>query len=104
MRVELAPEPCDQPLRLSLRQEKDSYVLIVSTGNLEQVLREAPAYDQDGPPLLLWAGDLDKDGKLDLLMDITNHYNISETALFLSSLARSGELVGKAGTFRTGGC
>lgn len=43
-------------------------------------------------PSLLWAGDLDRDGKLDFLLDTSRHYNVSEPTLFLSSLARTGEL------------
>jgi hypothetical protein len=53
---------------------------------------------------IIWAGDLDGDGKLDLIVDITNHYNASGTALFLSSKAKRGELVGLAAKFLTVGC
>jgi len=53
---------------------------------------------------LIWAGDLDGDGKLDLLVDITNHYNGSGSALFLSSKAKSGEIVGLAAKLETVGC
>jgi hypothetical protein len=44
---------------------------------------------------LVWAGDLDGDGKLDLLMR-WNDYDVDQT-LFLSSLAKPGEIVGEAG-------
>lgn len=44
-------------------------------------------------PSLLWAGDLDRDGKLDLFMDILNHYAGRHYALYLSSEAEDGELV-----------
>ena len=53
---------------------------------------------------VIWAGDLDGDGKLDLLVDVTNHDNSSDTALYLSSKARSGELVGLAARLQTVGC
>ena len=50
-----------------------------------------------GPQYLLWAGDLDSDNKLDLLMSFQDRgWN---TVLFLSSLAKPGELVGEAGRF-----
>ncbi|MCB0334183.1 MAG: hypothetical protein KDD55_11825 [Bdellovibrionales bacterium] len=55
-------------------------------------------------PNVLWAGDLDRDGKLDLLIDTSNHYNVTEQTLYLSSLATKGELVGKAAIFRATGC
>ena len=53
---------------------------------------------------VIWAGDLDGDGKLDLLVDVSNHDNASDTALYLSSKARSGELVGLAAILQTVGC
>lgn len=53
---------------------------------------------------VIWAGDLDRDGKLDLLVDVSNHDNASDTALYLSSKARSGELVGLAAMLQTVGC
>ncbi len=43
-------------------------------------------------PSLLWAGDLDRDGKLDFLLDTSTKYSVSEPTLFLSSLARTGEI------------
>jgi hypothetical protein len=50
-----------------------------------------------GKDYLIWAGDLDGDGKLDLLMNFTDYF--WGTTLFLSSLAKPGELVGAAGHF-----
>jgi hypothetical protein len=46
-----------------------------------------------GRPALLWAGDLDRDGKVDLLMDVSGHYSSMELRLYLSSRATPGELV-----------
>lgn len=53
---------------------------------------------------VIWAGDLDLDGKLDLLVDVSNHDNASDTALYLSSKAKSGELVGLVAMLQTVGC
>jgi hypothetical protein len=39
-----------------------------------------------GVPSILFAGDLDRDGKLDFLVSTATHYNVSETTLFLSHL------------------
>ncbi len=50
---------------------------------------------------LLWAGDLDRDGQLDMLIDTTCDYNASGPALFLSSLAKHGSLLEKVARFET---
>src|SRR6185436_15354073 len=72
-----------------------NFKVMLSTGKTKQVVATIPYTDEDGPPLLLWAGDLDGDGKLDLLLDLTNHYNVSEPTLFLSSRAQQGKLLSK---------
>ncbi len=58
----------------------------------------------DAYPHLRWAGDLDRDGRLDLLIDVSDHYNVSAPTLFLSSQAKAGELVGEAAVLRSVGC
>lgn len=55
-------------------------------------------------PHLRWAGDIDRDGRLDLLIDMTDHYNVSAPTLFLSSQAKAGELVGAAAVLHSVGC
>lgn len=53
-----------------------------------------------GSKLLRWAGDLDRDGKLDLLINATRHASGElDYRLFLSSLAGEGEIAGAAGAF-----
>jgi len=58
----------------------------------------------DAAPELLFAGDLDRDGELDLLFDTTHHYNVSRPTLFLSSQAGSGELLREVATHEATGC
>ena len=53
---------------------------------------------------LLWAGDLDGDGKLDLYMDLNTHYNTSQRRLFLSTQATRGSLVKEVAVFSIVGC
>lgn len=66
---------------------------------------QAPArFAEDGVPQLAWAGDLDRDGKLDLYMDMTNHYNVSDYVLLLSSRAITGQLVKRVASRRYVGC
>jgi len=81
----------------------DIDVFELRMGNQRQQLPGHTVEELEGGPLqnqqsyLLWAGDLDGDGKPDLIL---NHggYGI-HVALYLSSLAREGELVGLAGSF-----
>lgn len=58
----------------------------------------------DGFPQLDWAGDIDQDGKIDLIIAPGYHWNVSATTLFLSSFAKNGELVGLAARFTAEGC
>lgn len=47
----------------------------------------------DVGPYLIWAGDLDRDGKLDLIMDLKTHENTSQIGLFLSSKSTKSNLL-----------
>ena len=58
----------------------------------------------DASPHLVFAGDLDRDGRLDLIFDTTDHYNLSRPVLFLSSAAGKGELVRAVATHDAVGC
>lgn len=53
---------------------------------------------------LIWAGDLDGDGNLDLLLDHSSNSNATGLSLYLSTWAAPGQLVGRAATFKTLGC
>ena len=50
---------------------------------------------------LLWAGDIDKDDKLDLMIDTVCDYDTSAPALFLSSMAKHDNLLQKVAQFET---
>lgn len=53
---------------------------------------------------LLWAGDMDGDGQLDLYVQVGWHYNGAQRKLFLSSQAGKHELAREVGQFETWGC
>ncbi|HVR38757.1 MAG TPA: hypothetical protein VMU84_06650 [Thermoanaerobaculia bacterium] len=55
-------------------------------------------------PEVVWAGDLDRDGRLDFVVNVSPHYNVWSPALFLSSAAREGEIVAKVAMFTVSGC
>lgn len=53
---------------------------------------------------ILWAGDLDGDGKLDLYVNAAPHDNVESKRLLLSSPAGKGQLVREVARFETTGC
>ena len=82
----------------------ENYSLELSQGQFSQ---ELLAYDSTNGavPSLLWVGDLDGDNQLDLLINATPHYAVySAPMLFLSSMAKDGNLVQKAAVFVATGC
>jgi hypothetical protein len=92
------PEPC----RFTSFPKNAKLVLI--SGRSQQVLYTLDVCGNDPNWYLVWAGDLDRDGKLDLYVNVTQHYDFSDRKLFLSSPARRGQLVREVGSFETGGC
>ncbi len=58
----------------------------------------------DASPSLIFAGDLDRDGELDLIFDTSNHYNVSQPTLFLSGAAESDELLHAVAEYSSVGC
>ncbi|MBS1813354.1 MAG: hypothetical protein JSS87_00595 [Acidobacteria bacterium] len=69
---------------------------------IEQELAHFGDEFNDGHVSILWLGDLDGDGKLDLLLDISGHYNVMNPVLFLSKGAP--QLVQAVASFPTTGC
>lgn len=84
--------------------EPETREIIVRFGGIEQQIAVVQGCCNDAQPTLLWAGDLDGDGKLDLLLNVTMHYAHSELALFLSSRATGGELLRDVARFASGSC
>ncbi len=55
-------------------------------------------------PMILWAGDLDGDGRLDVLVNTSDNDNVGEVRLYLSSLADPARLMAEAARFTYVGC
>ena len=90
-------------------QENEPQVLrlVLTVGEVRQVLGDPFHLGGEGEPVrLLWAGDLDGDGHLDLLLDgLVHHYNAYVSlGLFLSSEATSEHLVAQVAEFTAVGC
>lgn len=62
-----------------------------------------PVLGSDAAASLLFAGDLDGDGRLDLLFDTSDHYNVRQPTLFLSG-AGDGQPVRAVAQHRAVGC
>lgn len=84
--------------------EGDRRQSLVSLG----AYRESPdarlQFASEAAPNVIFAGDLDHDGRLDLIFDTTDHYNLSRPTLFLSSAADRGMLVRAVATHAALGC
>ena len=67
--------------------------------------QEIASFEQfDGRPALLWAGDLNGDGRIDLIMDLSHHYNMSFLTLFLSPADQDAAIVEMVAQLITYGC
>lgn len=53
---------------------------------------------------LIWAGDIDRDGLLDLYVGVGSHYNMTDHRLFLSSSTSNGQIVRQVARLKTLGC
>jgi hypothetical protein len=83
----------------------DDYALRLTLQKKSQRLFSQKGFlGYDGPPKVIWAGDLDRDGKLDLILDLSTHYNSSALTLFLSSSAKGNLLVEPVAEFFRMGC
>lgn len=97
-------------LRVSKGVMKDGVqvgVLVLESNGLKQVIKQTNQTISDEKYIvgsLLWAGDLDGDGKLDLYFDRYNEAGATATELHLSSSAKSGELVKLVASFLIAGC
>lgn len=94
------------------RSEEGPCHLVLRQGQNEQVLESADecgGFTPDGYGLvhinhayvidLVWAGDLDHDGRLDLVIGAFSMWQAGTLTLYLSSSARSTEFVGRAAVF-----
>ncbi len=79
--------------------------LVAMAGRHDPHLADGPMLlGDEASPHLLFAGDLDRDGRLDLIFDTTDHYNVSQPTLFLSGAAGEGELVRAVAEYHAVGC
>lgn len=76
--------------------------VLLERGGHSQILAESDSTDLIG--YVLWSGDLDRDGEIDLVVDLSDHYNMSVPTLLLSSEAIGSDLVAAVATHVSTGC
>jgi len=90
-------------LRLqSTREDLYDAQVVLSYGQQTQVLYSADGFADEPHFDIVWTGDLDRDGKLDLIVNLERKYSWHPYRLLLSSKAVGTELVGQAAIFETG--
>jgi hypothetical protein len=101
MRVSLGSRWYSLHLDTSREDMADAKV-IFADGERTQVLYSADGFADEPHFEVVWAGDLDLDGRLDLITNFERKYSIHPYRLLLSSKAERGQLVGLAAVFETG--
>lgn len=81
-----------------------NYTITLESGGVRQQLYYKEKVCIEYSPSLMWCGDLDGDGKVDLIIDVATDGNSSDVTLFLSSKAKNGKLVKEAAHQLSTGC
>jgi len=82
----------------------EGYRLVLSHESTKDTIAAFQRFGLEGHPEIRWVGDLDRDGKPDLLADLTTHYAGNRLVLFLSHGAGPVHLVRVAGRLDLPGC
>jgi hypothetical protein len=96
-------EPLEYDCFIVLRAGADSTVLVLQPGTHVNGAAQL-SLGASGNAGLVFAGDLDRDGRLDLIFDSSDQLEHACPALFLSSPAKRGELLRPVAQFAAGGC
>jgi len=96
---------------LSYRCGVDECTLVLESGDVAQdlvtfqITREGSEINTlDVLHVVNFAGDLDHDGHLDLIANLSRHWNEWRPTLWLSSAAKKGQLMGMTAELSTSGC
>ncbi|MBX3176088.1 MAG: hypothetical protein KF886_01885 [Candidatus Hydrogenedentes bacterium] len=105
IRITAEPDPAPPHPSGGTQRAAAGYQLVLQRGGekpLKQVLYTRSQIKGEGPRLR-WAGDLDRDGYVDLIYNFGEHHTETKLMLFLSSAAKEGEIVGLVAQW-TGTC
>ena len=90
------------PCELVLQYRGHRSVLYETTATFEN--GEFAGTGSDAHLRLIWAGDLNGDAAPDLLLDLTDHYNVQQPTLLLSPASAPGEAPRKVAAHYSVGC
>jgi len=83
----------ERPFSTGLRNYSVEYTIRGQDWHQYHLLAEYPVLTaEEGLPNLIWVGDLDNDGWVDMFWDLSGHYAVHIYTLFLSSLTKEGFL------------
>jgi hypothetical protein len=95
----------ERKYQLALRGSREDLTdaeVILTDGHRTQMLYSTDGFVDEPHFDVPWAGDLDGDGMLDLVVNVSRKYSEHPYRLLLSSMASPNQLVGEAATFLTG--
>jgi hypothetical protein len=98
-----APDP-DASFRCTLKVRDDVLEQSLHTFAATKTADGSIMLGDEGNAELRFAGDLDRDGRMDLVLDLRDHYNVQRTEVWLSSDAEAGDLVRLAFRGEITGC
>lgn len=101
LHVTLGPRRYEVSMQ-SVRDDLTDAQIVLAEGGRRQVLYSADGFVDEPHFEVEWAGDLDRDGRLDLTVNLHRKYSWHPYRLLLSSMAAAGQLVGDAALFETG--
>jgi hypothetical protein len=90
--------------REGVREDLADARIVLTEGGATQVLFERPEFADEPHFTLHWAGDLDRDGRLDLIVTLSHKYSVFPTRLLISSSAQGNALVGVAARLDRSAC
>lgn len=118
--IDLGGDMRDAAFRLGTRQYRirldakdptycDAVITLTEGGRKQKLFDASGPMTTNDPALVMscdephftvhWAGDLDRDGRLDMLVTFSGKYSYHPTQLFLSSGARVGDLVAEVARY-----
>lgn len=84
------------------REDLSDARVMLSDGTVTQMLYSTDGFVDEPHFQIEWAGDIDRDGRLDLVVNLSRKYSMHPHRLLLSTKAKASELVGEAAVFITG--